>query len=237
VFLDEFYTQNGNLVSISPEQASRFAKEVAGDFNPIHNPDAKRFCVPGDLLFSLVLAKFGLSQKMSVTFSGMVGRGVDLVFPQESSGNIDLADANGKVYTRIEHAGDTTKDSAIIEKLSKEYVAFSGQNFPFVMVPLMRKHQVMFNTRRPLVMYESMSFQLDSVNLAAPSLTLVESKLDIDGKRGEVHFLFDIKDGDRLVGQGDKKLLVGGLLPFDEEQMDAMIAQFTEFKTAYLGSL
>jgi hypothetical protein len=193
--------------------------------------------VPGDLLFSLVLAKFGLSQKMSVTFSGMVGRGVDLVFPQESSGNIDLADANGKVYTRIEHAGDTTKDSAIIEKLSKEYVAFSGQNFPFVMVPLMRKHQVMFNTRRPLVMYESMSFQLDSVNLAAPSLTLVESKLDIDGKRGEVHFLFDIKDGDRLVGQGDKKLLVGGLLPFDEEQMDAMIAQFTEFKTAYLGSL
>nr|WP_132702123.1 DUF3581 family protein [Reinekea marinisedimentorum] len=237
VYLDEFYTQKGNLVSVSPEQASRFAKEVAGDFNPIHNPDAKRFCVPGDLLFSLILAKVGLSQQMSVTFSGMVGRGVDLIFPEKTDGKVDLIDEKGKVYTHVESAGDSTTDSTVIEKLSKEYVAFSGQNFPFVMVPLMRKHQVMFNTKRPLVMYESMSFKLDRVDLAAPTLTLVESSLDIDGKRGEVHFLFDIKDGDEVIGQGDKKLLVGGLMPFDEEQMNAMIEQFTEFKQAYLSNL
>ena len=56
----DFYAQRGEYVVISAEQASRFAKGVAGDYNPIHNPDARRFCVPGDLLFTLVLVKFGL---------------------------------------------------------------------------------------------------------------------------------------------------------------------------------
>ena len=53
----DFYAQRGEYVVISAEQASRFAKGVAGDYNPIHNPGARRFCVPGDLLFTLVLTK------------------------------------------------------------------------------------------------------------------------------------------------------------------------------------
>ncbi len=36
---------------------------VVDDFNPIHDEDNKRFCVPGDLLFSVLLANVGLSQK------------------------------------------------------------------------------------------------------------------------------------------------------------------------------
>lgn len=237
MYLDKFYTQKDNVISISPEQASKFAKEIAGDFNPIHDPDARRFCVPGDLLFSLILSKAGLSQEMSVVFSGMVGRGVDLIFPDLIEGQIELQDEKGKVYTHVDCSGETTHNAETIEKLSKEYVAFSGQNFPFVMVPLMRKHQVMFNTKRPLVMYESMSFKLDRVDLANPNLELVESSLEIDGKRGEVHFLFDIKDGEQVVGQGDKKLLVGGLMPFDEDEMNQMIENFTELKTSYLSNL
>ena len=64
MFLNDYFTESNDDIVISAQQASRFAKEVAGDFNPIHNLDAKRFCVPGDLLFSLVLAKYGLSQHM-----------------------------------------------------------------------------------------------------------------------------------------------------------------------------
>lgn len=233
MYLDEFHSQNGNVITVSPEQASRFAKEVAGDFNPIHNPDAKRFCVPGDLLFSLILARYGLSQKMAVRFAGMVGRDSELTFPESANDSIDLIDGKGKVCTHVERSGDKTLDAATIEHLSREYVAFSGHNFPFVMVPLMRKHQVMFNTQRPLVMYESMAFELDRVNLQQPTLTLIEATLDVDGKRGDVHFLFEIKDGEEVVGRGDKKLVVGGLLPFDEEQMALMIEEFTAAKEAY----
>ena len=53
--LDEYYSDGNGHIAISREQASDFAKGVAGDFNPIHDVDAKRFCVPGDLLFSLAL--------------------------------------------------------------------------------------------------------------------------------------------------------------------------------------
>ena len=53
----DFYAQRGEYVVISAEQASRFAKSVAGDYNPIHNPDARCFCVPGDLLFTQIVLR------------------------------------------------------------------------------------------------------------------------------------------------------------------------------------
>ncbi|MEX2365607.1 MAG: DUF3581 family protein, partial [Pseudohongiellaceae bacterium] len=80
MFLDAFHTQHtDNTISISAEQGSAFAKEIAGDFNPIHNIGAKRFVVPGDLLFALVLNRYGLSKSMSVRFSGMVGPDRELI--------------------------------------------------------------------------------------------------------------------------------------------------------------
>ena len=66
MFLERYHATQNGLVLISATQASRFAKEVAGDFNPIHNPDARRFCVPGDLLFALLLSHFGLSRQLSL---------------------------------------------------------------------------------------------------------------------------------------------------------------------------
>ncbi|MEO1880948.1 MAG: DUF3581 family protein, partial [Methylococcales bacterium] len=71
--LKEFYSGPDDCVAITAEQGSLFAKEVAGDFNPIHDVDSKRFCVPGDLLFAIVLEKYGLSKTMNFTFTGMLG--------------------------------------------------------------------------------------------------------------------------------------------------------------------
>ena len=48
MFLKDFYSINEGSVSIVAEQASMFAKEVAHDFKPLHDVDAKRFCVAGD---------------------------------------------------------------------------------------------------------------------------------------------------------------------------------------------
>ena len=46
MFLRGFYSIHEGNISIVAEQASMFAKEVAHDFNPLHDVDAKHFCVP-----------------------------------------------------------------------------------------------------------------------------------------------------------------------------------------------
>jgi hypothetical protein len=237
VFLDEFHNVVDEKIVISAEQASRFAKEVAGDFNPIHDPDARRFCVPGDLLFALTLSKYGLSQNMSVSFSGMVGKDKPLILPEKDDGVLEIKDETGKVYTHVEHSGDVSHDERLIESLIRKYVAFSGQNFPYILVPLLEKHQVMFNPKRPLVIYESMAFHLDTLSIKNPELSLVQSTLDAKEKRGDAHFLFEISDGGKVVGKGEKKLIVSGLQPYNSEVMGEVVTNFNQLKDAYLASV
>lgn len=232
MFLDPYHSQKEGLILISADQGSQFARQVAGDFNPIHNPDNKRFCVPGDLLFSLVLAKYGLSQRMSVRFSGMVGADTPLVFPEIDEGVIDIKDTSGKAYLHVEHSGETSHDPALIESLARNYVAFSGQNFPYIIVPLLEKHQVMFNPRRPLVIYESMAFELDGIDLNEPTLELANTSLEVNGKRGDALFEFVIKSDGRVAGKGTKKLIVSGLQPYDAELMQVVIDDFNMVKAA-----
>lgn len=232
MFLDPYHTQKDGHIVISAEQGSAFAKNIAGDFNPIHNVDNKRFCVPGDLLFALVLNRYGLSERMSVRFSGMVGANVPLVFPEVDEGVIDITDTNGKAYLHVEHGGKTSHDPYLIEALTRRYVAFSGHNFPFIMVPLLEKHQVMFNPKRPLVIYESMAFELDTLELHDPGLELADTSLEVNGKRGDALFRFNITADGRVHGTGTKKLIVSGLQPYDPEMMADMVEQFERLKAA-----
>lgn len=233
MFLDPYHNRQDGHILISAEQASAFAKDIAGDFNPIHNPDARRFCVPGDLLFALMLNRYGLSEKMSVRFSGMVGANVPLVFPKVDEGVIDITDTAGKAYLHLEHSGETSQDAELIEHLTRAYVAFSGHNFPFIMVPLMEKHQVMFNPKRPMVIYESMAFELDSLDIRQPTLELADTTLDVNGKRGDALFRFNIVADDQVVGTGTKKLIVSGLMPYDPEAMAAMVEEFNRLKAEH----
>ena len=229
-FLDAFYQQNQNLISVSAEQASAFAKDIANDFNPIHNPDNKRFCVPGDLLFSLILGKYGLHQKMAFSFEGMVGKDVQLCFPEAIDSHFELVGDNEKHYLNVDVQGQINTDEEKIEAFIRSYVAFSGLNFMQVLVPLMSEHQVMINTARPLVIYESMSFELDSFDLTEPELFLAKSELEISGKRGDVKLHFDILCKGKKVGTGFKTLILSGLRPMDQEKMDILIAQYEAVK-------
>lgn len=68
MFIDQFSRQNGAQLSIGADQASDFAKTVSNDFNPIHDPGNRRFCVPGDLLFALAVERYGLAQSMQFHF-------------------------------------------------------------------------------------------------------------------------------------------------------------------------
>ncbi len=230
MLLEDYYSEDDSKIIFSRQQASDFAKNIAGDFNPIHDTDAKRFCVPGDLLFSLVLAKCGLSQKMRFVFSGMVNDGVALNFPGTTSATLDIVDDNGKKYLSLERSDDTTQDKDLIRHLTHSYVRFSGQTFPHILVPLMSEQQVMINPDRPLVIYESMAIDLDRLDFENPQLELTHSVLEVDGKRGNVRLEFCLKAGDEIVGRGEKTMVISGLRAYDEGKVQAMVDSYATRK-------
>lgn len=230
MFLDDFYALAGGRLCIAAEQASQFAKRMAGDYNPIHDPGARRFCVPGDLLFALVLAQHGLSQRMTFHFRGMVGADVPLTI-RECEGNLlSVVDDAGKEYLCVERSGETTRDPDVIEAFTRRYIAFSGRNFPHYLQPLMKTHGVMFNPQRPLVIYDSMGFVLDNLDVSALDVEFAGSSFEINGKRGEAHLEFRMLADGESVGSGSKKLVVSGLQPYDADVMDAFVEDFNRRK-------
>lgn len=231
--LTDFYSEQHGFIRITPQQASRFAKEMAGDFNPIHDPDARRFCVPGDLLFALVLSRYGLRQRMRFRFAGMVGDGVKLCFPEQAGDEIHIRDEAGKEYLIVECGGAHSRDPALVESLTRGYVAFSGQTFPHILVPLMEQHQVMLNPDRPLVIYESMTIDLEHLDFESPLLELRDSRLALDGKRGDVHLDFRLVADGKVVGRGDKSMVLSGLRPYEAETIDQLVDDYARRKASH----
>ncbi len=215
-------------MSFSREQGSRFAKTLADDFNPLHDTDAKRFCVPGDLLFSIVLKKYGISKKMSFSFLGMVTEKTRLVLPEASE---ELIITDGvKSYLSVKRSGEVTQSQSLIENLIKSYVAFSGTTFPHVIVPLMAEQDAMINPARPMVMYQSMSIDLDRLDLTAPKLVFAQPKFEHEGKRGNITLPFDLIENDEVVGRGEKHMVVSGIKPYDETAIAELVAEYNSRK-------
>jgi hypothetical protein len=233
MLLDEFYTIKDDRYCISAEQASRFAKCMAGDHNPLHDVGARRFCVPGDLLFALVLARCGLSSRMTFHFRGMVGADVPLRIQEQGSQALQLLDASGKELLSVERSGEPTREPAAIDAFTRRYIAFSGRNFPHYLKPLMEEHGVMFNPQRPLVIYDSMGFKLNSLDADDLGVEFVGSSFEVHGKRGDAHLQFRMINRGKVVGKGAKKLVVSGLRPYDATVMDAFVDEFTHRKTLY----
>ncbi len=226
MLLDPYHSVVNGSVRISARQASHFAKAVAGDYNPIHDAGARRFCVPGDLLFALVLARYGLAARMTFTFRGMLGSDVPLHFPAAPGAAFEITDASGRPYLHVERAGAVTTDPAVVAAITRRYVAFSGRNFPDILQPLMAEQNVMFNPARPLVIYDSMGFELDSLDVRDPAMELTGSRLDIAGKRGDVLLDFRIGATGEAIGTGIKKLVVSGLREYDAARMREFVAEF-----------
>lgn len=234
--INSYHSSDGKVIRFSRKQSCTFAKKVAHDFNPIHDMDAKRFCVPGDLLFALVLTKYGLSEKMNFTFSGMVNDTTNLKF--NSSGQIiTLSDQNNKLYLSVAHHGKTSTDTTLITSFIQSYVEFSGHNFPHILVPLMAEHGVMIHPGRPLVMYEGMSFELHRLNLKIPKLELVDTHLDVIKKRGNVTLSFRIIEEGQYVGQGEKKMILSNLRSYEKDKVDDMVSLYASYKEKRLEEL
>ena len=232
MIVDQYFSEPNGRVCFTREQGSNFAKHMAGDFNPLHDADARRFCIPGDLLFSVVLAKYGVSQHMEFDFSGMVLEGVELVLPKPSA-ELKIQDTEKRDYLQVRRGGDLSRDETLLQSLTQEYVEFSGKSFPHILVPLLAEQNVMINAQRPLIIYQSMSLQLDQLNLNNPTLKLSQTTLKIDGKRGDAHLHFDVLDGATLIGRGVKHLILSGLRPFEQGAVDIMVSDYLGWQSEH----
>jgi len=221
-------------VSVSAEQGNNFAKHVANDFNPIHDTESKRFCVPGDLLFAIALQRYGLRESMSFRFQELIKADTALSYPEIEAVSADFSVTcdRSKAVLGIEFNGKNSTDAKKIEQLIRNYVIFSGQNFPHILVPLMQEHQVMINPARPLVIYQSMSLNFDSLDFDDVTIELSDTELEVIGKRGNAQLHFDLKDGDRKIGTGLKKLVLSGLREYQQASIDSMCEQYDASKAA-----
>jgi len=233
MLIEQYCPINSDQISFTRQQGSDFAKQVADDFNPLHNIEAKRFCVPGDLLFSVIIAKSGLHKKMSFNFSGMVNDNIALNFPNEINNSFDVVDDKDKIYLTVKADGEKTRCPTLINALTKAYVDFSGHTFPDILVKLMTENNVMINPARPMVMYQSMEINLERLDIKSLSLKLAQTRLSIEGKRGDAWLEFDLISEDEVVGHGKKHMLLSGLREYCQDNVDAMVAQYKESKRKY----
>lgn len=234
MYLDNYYTDENQAVRFTRQQASDFAKTIAGDFNPIHDVDNKRFCVPGDLLFAFLLHKNGLSQKMAFNFAGMVNETTKIQLAKQCNNTSLLTDENQKVYLEMTQSGELSHDQALIEKVVKTYVAFSGMNFPHIMVPLMREQGKMINIARPLVMYQHMEVEFVHLDIVDPKVNFTGASMEVKGKRGHVMLNFDFVENGKKVGHGTKNMVASGLVDFDEAGIQLLVDKFNQLKSRYL---
>jgi len=233
--IEKYYNLANSKLSFTRQQASEFAKSVAGDFNPLHNVDSKLFCVPGDLLFSVFIHHYGLRQTMGFSFSGMVNDKVTLHLPTVQAREISIYDDNNKKYLDISCNGDTSQDKQLIDSLIRKYVEFSGHSFPHVLVPLLKANNVMVNTDRPLVIYDHMRIVLDTLDIdEVSSLSLADSQFRIYGKRGDVALNFDLNCNGEKIGVGQKKMVLSGLREFDQTKIDELVNADNQRKENYL---
>ena len=235
MFIEKYFNNLAeDKISFTRQQASDFAKQIADDFNPLHNIDAKRFCVPGDLLFAIILTRSGLYNEMRFTFSGMVNDDVELMFPKKIHNKAVVKDSNNKEYLHIDVTGEHSTNNKLIESLIKAYVEFSGHTFPHILVQLMTKNKVVINPTRPMVMYQSMSINIQRLDITEVSLTLAQTNLTIDGKRGNACLAFDLLSQGEVIGHGEKHMLLSGLREYDQNIIEDIVAQYNASKLNYL---
>ena len=235
MLIDQYYSAHDGKISFTREQGSNFAKQVADDFNPIHDPDSRRFCVPGDLMFSVILARYGLSRHMEFKFTGMVDETVELLLPEDTP-ELVISDSAGKQYLTIARSGENSLAAASIDALTRSYVEFSGHTFPHILVPLLADQGVMINPDRPMVFYESMVIDMDRLDFETADLVIDRNDLAIAGKRGELQLAFNLVDAGEIIGRGKKRMVLGGLREYDQRVMDAAITSVDERKRQYLSA-
>jgi len=240
--LAQYFSHDDGAVSFTEQQGSAFAKSVARDFNPIHDPGSRRFCVPGDLLFCVLLYHYGVARNSSVQFSGMLDAKTRMDLPEITNDRVHITDARNRALLSLFLDGEKISHPGFIAALSEAYVKFSGKTFPEILVPLMRSANVMINPDRPLVIYKDMAIALnqdwqfpfaDDAPVTDLNLQMSDTDISVNGRKGAVRLRFDIRLGDVSIGSGEKNMVLSGLRDFDEVAMQSIVDQYNQWREDY----
>jgi len=235
MFLDvsRYVTDTDSGIRFTEVHANHFAKGVAGDFNPIHDIGAKRFCVPGDLLFAALLHRYGVYETLHVDLMSLVSADVLIELPERLVEHNEICDVSGRHLLSLDVSGDVTTDAKFVASLVEHYARFSGKTFPDILVELMKENDVMINPSRPLIIYKSMSLQLDKLSGDNIGLELDKATLEVDGKKGKASLRFVIKDNNDIIGHGEKNMVLSGFRPFDEAAMTDILDEYSQRIASY----
>ncbi|MFK8078889.1 MAG: DUF3581 family protein [Granulosicoccus sp.] len=244
--LAQYFSQQDGTVSFTENQGSAFAKGIAQDFNPIHDPGSKRFCVPGDLLFCVLLRQYGVAHTTAVQFSGMLGGETRIRLQETITEQAHIVDDRDRALLSLYLKGERLTHAGFVSALSEAYVRFSGQTFPDILVPLMRSANVMINPDRPLVIYKDMAIDLNA-DWCLPAqfdekstdvtLQLSDTDISVNGRKGAVRLQFDIQLADDVIGSGEKNMVLSGLRDFEASSMQSIVDQYTQWRDAYAARI
>jgi len=233
MFTEGYCTRSGENILFSKQQGSDFAKRIAGDFNPLHDVGNSRFCIPGDLLFALMLSQFGISREMAFDFQGMVSGGTPIHFIELDKTIIAKNDKDKQVLC-VARDGEITRNNIFVEGLIRAYVAFSGETFPHTIIELMKDEGMMINTRRPMVIYDQMSLSFSRFSESEPQVELQNCHFNVSGKRGMVTMNFDLLTDGQSIGSGQKQIIMSGLRPYEQSDIDYLVDTYNSGKAAFL---
>ena len=81
-----------------------------------------------------------------------------------------------------------------------------------------------------MAMYESMSIEFSNLDVKQPVLEFVTPEFELSGKRGKITLPFVFKDGDKVIGKGEKNMLVSGIREYCQKTVDELIAYYNQRK-------
>ena len=84
-----------------------------------------------------------------------------------------------------------------------------------------------------MVIYQSMSIDLDTLDISGPTLQSDHNELETDGKRGNVRLAFKVVAEGKVVGRGEKHMVLGGLRELDPPVVEQGVAQYRALREAY----
>jgi len=66
---------------------------------------------------------------------------------------------------------------------------------------------------------------------------MMDPELQVNGKRADAFFKFQIKSGDKVVGKGFKKIVISGVREYDEKPMQEFVDNYLARKNTYLEAM
>lgn len=226
-----------SLFKFNAVACDAYARNVVKDFNPIHNHLAKNYCVPGDLIFALMVERGGVHGSMRMDFLNRVGKDSEYIFVSGKAG-MALLDRGNKVQAQLIGSGDASVCVKCISAVSDAVLSCTSSYFPYKMMRSLRAENLMLSGCRSLVILKSIEVNVSDLHFAS-DLTAVfcSSSLRHSGRRGTIDAHFQLVGGNgQVLGQVIKTALIIGIERFNGKRSAQYLENYESLVRMQVGS-